>query len=184
MNKLNYALTMLTTAGVGVTLAPAANAVTLYGVFTEPMSSSNSAFTETFTLQSDGGVADVVNGVHFTDFALTNDSLSNTVAVVGDSTTGFKAFLKKGSDSYFGTGTTVTLGAGNTDSFLPPFFSPSPNPGVLAAGSYTADFAGGSLTLTGPGGVPEPEAWALLIAGASMVGGARRASRRRMALAA
>lgn len=116
MNKLNYALTMLTAAGGAVALSPAAHAVTLYGSFTN----IRNGYAETFQLQSDGGVADAQPD--YTDFTLTNDSLGNTLAIVGDNTTGIKGSRDPEGfgDSYFGTGaadSSVFGGQASYDSF-------------------------------------------------------------------
>ncbi len=173
MNKVNYAFAMLTAAGGAVAIAPAAHAVTLYGSF----SNSATSYSETFEVRSDGGVADALPD--FTDFTLINDSLGNTLATVGDNTTGFKAAVTGVPiDSYFGTGPTGSSPFTNQtyDSFKPPLYFAPQSPGVLTPGTYVGDFAGSVLTLSA---VPEPEAWALLIAGAAMVGGSLRASRRR-----
>jgi len=195
MNKLNHAFAMLT-AGSAVALSPAAHAVTLYGTWTNVVT----GYVETFQLQSNGGVADALPD--FTDFTLTNDSLGNTLATVGDNTTGFKAtFTGEPVDSYFGTGPAGSspFNGQTFDSFKPALYSSSMSPGVLQAGTYLGDiflsedsaarasvtngispsFDGAILVLSG---VPEPDAWALLIAGAAMVGGALRASRRKGAL--
>ena len=178
MKKLNQAFAMLTAASGSVTLSSAAHAVTLFGSLTN----SALGYSETFTLQSDGGVADAAPD--FTDFALTNDSLGNTVATVGDDTTGIKARSTGGSDSYFGTGTVAGPGTPQTfDSFKPAFYNSPDSPGVLQAGTYDSDLAGYTVVLS-TSSVPEPDVWALLIAGAAMAGGARRASRRRAAAAA
>ena len=197
MNKLNYAFTMLTAAGGAAALSPAAHAVTLYGSFTN----IQAGYAETFQLQSDGGVADAQ--ADYTDFTLTNDSLGNTLAIVGDNTTGFKASIGGGDfgDSYFGTGAaSSSIDEGQTfDSFKPPFYYAPQSPGVLQPGIYYSDLPpfsssdaarssktedslgalSGSIVVLSTGAVPEPEAWALLIAGAGMVGAARRASRKR-----
>ena len=179
MNKLNYAFAMLTAAGGAVTLAPAAHAVTLYGSFTD----AALGYSETFQLQSDGGVADALPD--FTDFALTNDSLGNILATVGDNTTGFKASMGIDIDSYFGTGLVgSTPFTGQTyDSFKPALYDSSQSVGVLQPGTYEGDFFGYTLVLS-TSAVPEPEAWSLLIAGAAMVGGAVRASRKRALVSA
>ena len=173
MKKINYALAMLSAAGGAAAMAPTAQATTLYGSFTN----ADLGYSETFTLQSDGGYASS-NGPDFTDFALTNDSLGNTVATVGDNTTGFKAeILGNPVDGYFGTGVTDAIGSGQTyDSLLPALYLAGATP-VLTPGTYVGDFDGFTLTLSGA--VPEPETWALLIAGAALVGGAARATRRR-----
>ncbi len=115
MKKINYAIAMLSAAGGAAAMAPAAQAATLYGSFTN----TGLGYSETFTLQSDGGYASS-NGAAFTDFALSNDSLGNTVATVGDNTTGFKAeLLGIPVDGYFGTGVTDVTG-GNSDLRLAP----------------------------------------------------------------
>ena len=173
MKKINYAIAMLSAAGGAAAMAPAAQAATLYGSFTN----TGLGYSETFTLQSDGGFASS-NGAAFTDFALSNDSLGNTVATVGDNTTGFKAeLLGIPVDGYFGTGVTdVTGGTQTYDSLLPALYVAGTTP-VLTPGTYVGDFDGYTLTLSEA--VPEPETWALLIAGAALVGGAARASRRR-----
>ena len=180
MNKLNYAFAMLTAAGGAVALSPAAHAVTLYGSFTN----GGLGYAETFQLQSDGGVADAMP--HYTDFALTNDSLGNTLATVGDDTTGLKSEMNgMPIDGYFGTGPagSVPFGGQTFDSLKPALYDSSQTVGVLQPGTYIGDFDGFTLVLS-TGAVPEPDAWALLIAGAAMVGGAVRASRKRALVAA
>ena len=183
MNKLNYAFAMLTAAGGSMALPTAAGATTLFGSFTN----SAAGLSETFEIQSDGGVTD--SSPAYTDFVLTNDSLGNTLATVGDNTTGFKAAIfDVDSDSYFGTGSSSSsVFSGQTyDSFKSPLYSATEAPGVLQAGTYTGDFEGSTLVLSATplSAVPEPEAWALLIAGAAMVGGSLRGSRRRVLVSA
>jgi hypothetical protein len=167
---------MLTAAGGSAVLAPSAQAAVLYGVFELP------GYTESFDIQTTG-TPDMASD--FADFALSNDSLGNTLAIVGDNTTGLKSSGSgsPGIDSYFGTGssTSVPFGGQTYTSLKGTLYDPSIPTPVLLPGSYTSDFVGpGSLLLST---VPEPEAWALLIAGAAMTGGALRVSRRRSRLA-
>jgi hypothetical protein len=60
------------------------------------------------------------------------------------------------------------------------FFDPNPytgdSSGALDPGVYTGEFSS-TLTIS----VPEPEAWALIVGGAAMAGGALRARRRKVA---
>ncbi|HWF00590.1 MAG TPA: hypothetical protein VG248_12390 [Caulobacteraceae bacterium] len=170
MNKINYALAMLSAAGASVAAAPAAQAITLYGTFTD-----GGGYVETFSLQSDGGVA---GDTDFTTFALSNDSLGNTLATVGDNTTGLKATLANNPvDGYFGTGPdgSVEFRGQNYDSLQPALYTQGDAP-VLQPGVYSGDFDNFTLTLST---APEPDVWALLIAGAALVGGAARVARRR-----
>ncbi|MBV8682484.1 MAG: hypothetical protein JO111_06400 [Caulobacteraceae bacterium] len=175
MNRLDHALTMLAAAGSALVLAPASHATELLGTF----SNADAGYVETFVIQSNGGFADPADGADYTNFALTHDSLGNTLATVGDGTTGYKAELagKTGFDGYFGTG-----GAGSHafngqtyDSLVPPLYQQGSSP-VLEPGTYYGDFDGFTLTLSA---VPEPDVWTLLIVGAAAVGGATRAARRR-----
>jgi hypothetical protein len=172
MNKLNYAVAMLTAAGGSAVLAPSAQAAVLYGVFELP------GYTESFDIQTTG-TPDAISD--YTDFALSNDSLGNTFAIVGDDTTGLKG---SGADSYFGTSSSSSSPLSQTQTYTslkPALYSASDPTPVLLPGLYASDFVGpGSLLLST---VPEPEAWALLIAGAAMTGGALRVSRRRSRLA-
>lgn len=198
MNKISYAFALLSATGGAVAFAPAAHAVTLYGTFTN----INAGYDETFQLQSNGGVLDA--DPSYTDFALTNDSMGNTLAIVGDNTTGFKAAGGDDVDSYFGTGLAGSSPFTNQtyDSFKPAFYSGA-GPGVLQPGIYEGDFlllpepdVSPSLAVTPDipalndgfqlvlSAVPEPDAWALLIAGAAIVGSALRASRKRGLVAA
>jgi hypothetical protein len=175
MNKLNYAIAMLTAAGGSAALSMPTQASVLYGDF------SDGSYNEHFEIQT---VGTPEGNTHFADFVLSNDSMGNTVATAGDETTGFKSNFSNTGDSYFGTGPAGSSARNNqtSSSFKPVLYSSTAATPVLQAGTYRADFGGG-LTLT-LSAVPEPEAWALLIAGAAMTGGALRASRRRSRVAA
>ena len=71
------------------------------------------------------------------------------------------------------SGTALNGVAVKLEIFAPPIYNDAPF--VLHPGVYTTQ-TGGVVTLTA---VPEPEAWALLIAGAALTGGALRGARRR-----
>jgi hypothetical protein len=63
---------------------------------------------------------------------------------------------------------------------IPGFSTTSPNTFLKADGTELAPDPGGDPPQPpGPGGVPEPSAWALLIAGFGLAGGALRRSRAR-----
>jgi hypothetical protein len=175
MNKLNYAIAMLTAAGGSAALSMPAHAAVLYGDF------SGGSYNEHFEIQTIGTPE---GNTHFADFVLSNDSMGNTVATAGDETTGFKSNFGATGDSYFGTGRAgSSVGVNqNASSLKPVLYSSTATTPVLQAGTYNTDLGGG-LTLT-LSAVPEPEAWALLIAGAAMTGGALRAARRRPRVAA
>ena len=169
MNKINYALAMLTAAGASAATAQA-QAATIVGSFTN----NGFGYHETFTIDT-VGVPEA--DAHYADFTLTNDNYGNTVAIAGDNTTGALSSLKGQSvDSYFGTGTASSTPFANQvyDSVKPGLYAAGSAP-VLQPGVYVGDYDGYTLTL----GVPEPDAWALLIAGAALTGGALRTSRRR-----
>jgi hypothetical protein len=194
MNKIDHALAMLApggqetqtrragrgkafaafaaaTAGT-LMIAPLAHASTLYGYWVDP----NDGFDDAFTLDSTAGVADPAPDD--IDFPLLTDAYGYTGIEFGDGTTGYK----EDGDGFVGIGV-YTPGSGvstnKIDSIDPAAFS-----GVLAGftlqpGLYYGDFAGSELLLTLTP-LPEPDAWALLIAGAGMVGGVMRARRRQL----
>jgi hypothetical protein len=183
MSKVGFAVGMVTggwsnataPSGLGVLavasagaamVAPMAHASPLVGTFDGGL--GNPAYVEAFDVQSNGGYVDEGSSAYF-DFAVTNDTQGNNVLFFGDLTT-------KG---FFGTGTDSGAGASATkfDFTFPPFYADAPF--TLQPGVYQGDF-GTTLTLTA---VPEPEAWALLIAGAALVGGAARVARRRQSAA-
>ena len=173
MNKVNYALAMLTAAGGSAAVSTTAHAAVLYGDFRN----TTTGYNETFDIQTTGTPE---SDTDYTDFALTNDSMGNTIATAGNETTGFKGSSIV-SNGYFGTGGVGSSEGVNqmSDQFKPPLYTSTVATPVLHGGTYQSIFQGGfTLSL-----VPEPDAWALLIAGAAMTGGALRASRRRSRVA-
>ncbi len=198
MSKMSYAFAMLAPAGSAATrlgalgviaaagslaAAPAAQATELMGTWT-----SQFGFDDTFYVQSNGGVADGSaddyylfdtqfgggTAANFIDFAITGDSYGYTAIVFGDGTTGFA-----GSDGYVGIGgaqSGPSVSIGKKDSLVGPIYNGNTTGFVLQPGVYTGDYYGSTLTLTA---VPEPDAWALLVAGAALAGGAARLTRRR-----
>ena len=160
MGTMKYAFAML--APCAVALAPAAHAVILQGSLTNPLDS----YVETFDVSSTSGYVDQNDSGVF-DFQVTNDSQGNNTLFFGDS---FDSGI-------FGTG--VNSGSGVSVSKLDFAFPEgaiyNDTPFTLTPGTTTGYFDT-TLTLSA---VPEPDAWALLVAGAALVGGAARASRRR-----
>ena len=151
MNTTKYALAML-----GVAMAPAANAATWVGSFVD----ASEGIYETFDINT----VPAFSGGDVASFTLTNDNLGATNLTVIEGL-------------IFGPGTEfVETSAGSTvvakDFFSPPPYDPSTG---LVAGVYSDSLEGSVLSL----GVPEPAAWALMIAGAAMAGGALRQDRQR-----
>ncbi len=79
-----------------------------------------------------------------------------------------------------GLGYAVQQKTGQSDYYIHVMFDPA---GTTYRGTVHVDGAGGLTTVT-YNAVPEPEAWALLIAGTAMAGGAMRSRRRKAALTA
>jgi hypothetical protein len=200
MTKLSYAFSMLAPTGSAaarfsalglaatagaLAMGPGAHATELMGTWT------SGDFSDTFYLQSNGGVPDgSADGYYITgttaadyiDFAITGDAYGYTAIVFGDGATGYN---DNNTDGFVG------IGYGQPGPFVnvqaydsmkgpsplkQPIYSGSPTGFVLQPGTYIGDFNGGTLTLSA---VPEPDAWALLVAGAALAGGAARFSRRR-----
>jgi hypothetical protein len=158
MNTMKYAFAMLG----AVAVAPAAHATTLFGTFT------NGSFTETFDVNE--AALGAVGGSGL--FPLMNDSQGATVLLAAESSTGLSGGIATLYVPLVGSSTQVAK-----DTFAPsPYDSAT---GMLVPGNYTVSQFGSTLTLSALAGVPEPEAWALLIAGAAMTGGALRGARRR-----
>jgi len=147
-------------------LVPAAHAGTeLAGSLVNPYFHG---YSETFDVETTGYVDQGTLGVY--DFTLTSDSAGNNSLFFADANL----------EGKFGTGT--NSGAGVTPYKLDFSLSGTPYTGssfTLTPGVYHGYF-GTVLTL----GIPEPDAWALLIAGAAMAGGAVRIARRRRQSAA
>ncbi len=77
-------------------------------------------------------------------------------------------------------GYVVQQKTGQSDYYIHVIFDPN---GTTYRGAVHVDGAGGLTTIT-YNAVPEPDAWALLIAGTAVAGGAIRSRRRKVALAA
>lgn len=166
--------------GVWMMLAPAAHATELFATVTNP------GFTDTFDIESNGGVADTTYGASYIDFAITNDSSGyglNT-ATFGDALTAGYLTPYPEPFGFFGLGT--TSGPGLAGTFFTDLLTPaaydgsSPSSFNLQPGVYVG-YSGTVLTLTA---VPEPAAWALMLIGIGGLGAALRLSRSRRAMAA
>jgi len=163
--------------GVLMMLAPAAHATELFATVTSP------GFTDTFDIESNGGVADTAYGASYIDFAITNDSSGN-----GFNTASFGDALSAGYLSgypepfgFFGLGYGDAEFAEFTDILTPAAYDgSSPSSFNLQPGVYIG-YYGTVLTLTA---VPEPAAWALLLIGIGGLGAILRMARSRLATAA
>ena len=149
----------------GLALASSAQAVTLLGKWTTP-----AGFLETFQVQSTGGYVDPGLPPSFINFTVTNDSLGSVRLAIGPQSGVDCAII---GDSVFAHPTKVDVFAPNT------LYNDNPVGFVLQPGVYTS-LVGSTLTFAA---VPEPDAWAMLIAGAAMAGGALRVARRRQSAA-
>ena len=166
MSTMKYAFAMLA-PGAMVMLASAAQGATIDGVLSNP-EGTGPAYVETFNVDITGYVDQGSSNLF--DFRLFNDSHGNNTLSFGDYTT----------TGLFGTG--YNSGVGVSFSKIDFTFPGAPGyddaPFTLQPGTYTG-FFGTTLTLS----APEPDAWALLIAGAAMTGAALRVSRRRRQVA-
>ena len=154
----------------GLALASSAQAATLLGKWTTP-----AGFLETFQVQSTGGYVDPSTPPSAINFTVTHDSLgSKRLAFISQSDVpGSGPDLALIADSKLNGGTKIDLFAPNT------LYNDNPVGFVLQPGVYHG-LAGSTLTFAA---VPEPDAWAMLIAGAAMAGGALRFARRRQSAA-
>lgn len=154
MNTMRYAFAIL-----GLAVAPAAHAAVMVGSFTP-----SGGPTETFDVNS---TPVFTTGGNLFDYTLTNDSAGATSLTIVDGLV-------------FGPGTAFVETSNSATAVNKDFFSPPPNDpsGALIPGVYSDSFEGSVLTL-GSLAVPEPAAWALLLAGVALTGAALRQDRRR-----
>ena len=155
MTKLSMAIAMLAPAGAALVAAPAAQATVFKGVLVDP----GISYRDTFTF-NDAAVAQYLDA-NSIEFALLSDQLGNDTVV----------FATAGSLSGVGI---YGVGPTKIDTFAPSVYSGNPASPV-APGVYSGTSYGATLTLSA---VPEPEAWALMVAGVAMAGGAARVARR------
>ena len=156
MTKISFALAMLAPAGAALMATSAAQATTFTGTWDNP----GVSFSDTFTFYANPAFANSGEVGYY----LTSDSLGNNGVVFGAS----------GDPSLIGI---VNGSAVKGDIFTPDVYSGVPGTFVLAPGVYTGSF-GSTLTLTVTA-IPEPDAWALMVAGVALAGGAARTARRR-----
>jgi hypothetical protein len=150
----------------GAMMAPAAHATELVGTWIDPLN----GFIDSFTVQSTGGYADPAGG-DYIDFALTGDVNGFNAIAFGDAAANGYAAI--------GFANSGGVNAFFYDLLSPPVFNGTVTGFVLQPGFYFSNAYGSTLELAPASAVPEPDAWALMIAGAALAGGAWRVARRR-----
>jgi hypothetical protein len=181
MKKMKFAMAMLA-AGGGAGVAAQAVASTVYtDTLDIPMDQALTPITVVGSAPQFEFGEDSSSYTYFETYAYANGGPANSGVGLKTGTPGLPSAGETYTDGEHWTGKSgedLGFSSPDSDSYIHLTFTSG---STTYYGAAFVDAAGELETITYAAGVPEPDAWALLIAGAAFTGGALRTGRRRSA---